>query len=123
MPTNNDKRPAVFDRRTAIRIKQAVQRIEASYAVDPRSTRTNQTWNPGVVRAVVTTAIPTGTFASPSISGRAQIYHKNASGTWAASGDPVTVNNQYVLAASVAVSKSCHLSWCDGDWWLIAMDC
>ncbi|APW60492.1 hypothetical protein [Paludisphaera borealis] len=105
------------------RIVKAVRGIERSYNPDQRQRTPVALWNPGVVRAVVTTAIPTGTFSTPSTSGAAQIYHKDASGVWAASGDPVVVNNQYVLTASVAVSKSCHLSWCDGDWWLIAMDC
>lgn len=80
-------------------------------------------WNPGVVRAVVTTAIPTGTFSSPSTAGRAQIYYKDPTGAWAASGAPVVVNNQHTLSSSIAVGKPVHMAWCDGDWFVITADC
>lgn len=77
----------------------------------------------GVVRAVSTTAIPTGTSASPSSSGAAQLLALNSSGTWVNSGSPVTVWNDHTLTASIATSKVLKLCRIGGVFWLLAADC
>lgn len=118
----DDKRPIAISAAQGKRIANAVKAIEKTYSPKKRGGNV-VAWNPGVVRAKVTTAIPTGTFDTPSDAGRAQVYAKDHTGTWVASGDPVTVMNQYVLTASVATGKSVHLCWCSGEWYLLAMDC
>lgn len=79
-----------------------------------------------ILRAVVTTAIPTGTISSPSTSGRATLYRwDSAAGT--SSEDTartgVRVCNDHTLSASIASGKAIKVSWIDGDYWLIAADC
>lgn len=96
--------------------------VEQSYTPDQRRGQV-QNWNPGVVRAKVTTAIPTGTLTTPSTAGRAQIYAKDYTGAWVATGSPVVVDNDHTLTASIAVNKVVKLAWCAGDWFLIAADC
>ena len=78
-------------------------------------------WNPGIQRAKVTTAIPTGTFASPSSSGQAQIYYFNGS-SWDA-GPTVAVFNDHTLPSSIAVDKAVKLAWIAGMYFLVAADC
>jgi hypothetical protein len=118
----DDKRPIAINAAQGKRIASAVKTIEKAFAPKKRG-GPPVNWNPGVVRAKVTTAIPTGTFTTPSTAGRAQIYHKDPSGAWVASGDPVTVNNDHTISASVAVNKVVKLAWCDGDWFLVSADC
>lgn len=105
------------------RIANAVRRVEGDYTPDQRRGRADNR-NPGVVRAKVTTAIPTGTFDAPSDAGEAQIYHKNpTTREWEAWRDPVKVMNDHTLSASIAINKVVKLAWIDGDWWLVAADC
>lgn len=77
----------------------------------------------GLARAKCTTAIPTGTFDSPSGSGEAQIYRKDSAGDWVASGDPVQVWCQHAMDTSVPVDGTIHIAKIGGDWWLITRDC
>lgn len=118
----DDKRPIAINAAQGKRIVKAVKAVEAGYTPKPRANRASN-WNPGVARAKVTTAIPTGTFDAPSSDGRAQIYHKDHTDSWVVSGDPVKVLNDHTLTASVAIGKVVKLAWIDGDWYLVAMDC
>lgn len=77
----------------------------------------------GMARAKCTTAIPTGTFDSPSSTGEAQIYRKDSAGDWVASGDPVQVWCQHTMDTSVPVDGTIHIAKIGGDWWLITRDC
>jgi len=108
----------------ARRIRRACERIEgtppgrafgdASRAIP---------WNPGIQRAKVTTAISTGTFASPSSDGRVQLYVKNAAGSWEASGDPVEVLNDNPLDSSIPVGRTIKVGWIAGEWWVVSGAC
>jgi hypothetical protein len=103
------------------RIANAVQRTEGQYTPDQRRGRADH-WQPGILRAKVTTAISSGTFDSPSSDGEVQIYHLNRStDTWEASGDPAQVWNQY--GESVAVGTAVFVSWISGQWWLNNASC
>lgn len=116
--------PVVFDADAARRI--AAQTIRGELTPRRSTVRTAKpgaNWNPGIVRAKVSTAIPSGTFDSPSSAGRAQIYHKNAAGAWVASGDPVKVFNDNPLTAALPVNRTIKLGWIAGDWWLVSASC
>lgn len=79
-----------------------------------------------IVRAVVTTAIPTGTIGSPSTAGRAQVYQWDSdAGTSStdSEADPVRVCNDHTLSASIGTGKCIKIAFIDGDYWLIAADC
>jgi hypothetical protein len=103
------------------RIANAVKRTEGQYTPDQRRGRSDN-WNPGVLRAKCTTAIPTGTFSSPSSSGEVQVYHLNRlTDTWEASGDPVQCWNQY--GESVAVDAAVFVAWISGQLWLNNASC
>jgi hypothetical protein len=79
-------------------------------------------WNPGVFRAVVSTAIPTGSFAGPS-TGAAKIWHRDHNGGWAEDADPTDIMNDHVLSSSIAVGTTIKVCWIDGAFWLLAADC
>lgn len=109
----------------ARRMARATVRVERARVGDaPRSpNRGAGASQLGVLRAVVTTAIPTGTFASPSTSGAVQIYHKNALGVWAADGDPLPVNNDMKLSASVPVGTTVRVAYISGEVWTVGGEC
>jgi len=104
------------------RISKAVKRSEGDYTPDQRRGKVDN-WNPGVLRAKCTTAIPTGTFDSPGM-GQVQIYHYDRSAeAWVESGDPVDCFNQFTLDEDVAEDTACFVAWISGQWWLINADC
>lgn len=74
-------------------------------------------WNPGIVRAKVTSKVSPGSFDVPSYNGLAQIYHDGA-----ASGDPVVVWNQFG-GGDIAVGAGVLLGWVGGKWFVVAADC
>lgn len=76
-----------------------------------------------VCRAYCTTAIPTGTKASPSSSGAAQIVALDSSGAWVDAGAPVAVWNDHTLSASIATAKVLKIGKIGGVFWLLAADC
>lgn len=117
------KRPVAFSEQSARRTAAAVRRVELTPRRYGQRPSRNDNWTHAIVRAKVTTAIPTGTFGNPSYDGRAQIYHKNAVGDWAVSGDPVKVSNDNVLTASIPVGRTIKLGWIGGEWWLISASC
>lgn len=118
----SDDQPVQFDGKTVRRIIAAVRWVEAQVRGSSASRRASP-WTYSIVRARVTTAIPTGTFDVPSSSGRAQVVHPDASGAWVASGSPVVVWNDHTVTASVAANKAVKLAWIGGGWWLVAADC
>lgn len=73
--------------------------------------------------ATVTTAIPTGTLASPSTTGRVTIYRDNGTGGLVAAETGAVVQNYHTLSASIATSKTVSVYWRAGVWWLVAADC
>lgn len=113
-----------MSRRNVHRTRRAVQAVEASPlgggASPPEGARP---FTYGVVRARVTTAVPGGTWDSPSSSGRAQIRRKNPSGSWANFGDPVKVWNDNAMPSSLPVGRVVKLAWIAGDWWLVSASC
>lgn len=114
-----------FKRRDAARISRVVRAHEGGGSADFSRSPGSQPWTFSLVRARVTTAIPAGTTAAPSSSGRAQIYHRDASGAWVASGDPVQVWNDHAYCpgvTSIAVGKAAKLGWINGQWWLVGAD-
>lgn len=115
-----------MSRHAVNRTAKVVDAVESNAVAASRGMKAGgQPWTYGVVRARVTTAIPAGTWTSPSSSGKAQIRHKNASGAWVDSGDPVTVYNDHTFCSgtsSIAVNKVVKLGWIGGDWWLVGAD-
>lgn len=117
------KIPVVYDRSTAARVLRATRAHELSPRnAPPRGRVPIAPWTYGIVRAKVTTAIPGGTFTSPSTAGRAQIQHKNSAGQWADVGDPVEVRNQFG-GGSIAAGAGVLLAWIGGEWFVVAADC
>lgn len=82
-----------------------------------------RTFSYGTSRAVVVEPIPAGTVASPSSSGRAQIYRKGRSGEWAPSGDPVVVWNQNALPEPLPRGLAIFVDPIGGDWWVTSGSC
>jgi hypothetical protein len=81
-----------------------------------------------ILRATVTTAIPTGTIGTPSTTGQVTLYHWDPdAATSAISTDPSEVNmrccNDHTLSASVPGGTTVKVAWIDGDLWLVASDC
>ncbi len=118
------KQPVMFDAASAQRIARATIRNELEVRRSTvRPSKPSTPWNPGVARAKVTTAIPTGTFDAPSSSGRAQIYHKDSTGSWRPSADPVKVFNDNPLDAPIPVGRTIKLGWIGGEWWAVSGAC
>lgn len=108
----------------AARIRRTCERVEGTPPNRPFGDGSGgKFWNPGILRAKVTTAIPTGTFAAPSSAGRIQIYERDHDGSWVESGDPVEVRNDNVLTASIPVGRSVKVGWIAGEWWLVSASC
>lgn len=108
----------------ARRMAKSVVRTERTpVGQPPKGAVTTAHWNPGIYRAIASTAIPTGTFASPSNTGRAIVYHKNAAGTYVADAAPSKILNDHVLTSSIASGKTIKVCWIDGDFWLLTSDC
>lgn len=125
MPLPADKKPVVLSPNAFRRLRRVVDKVDRSpWSGDPRNGPATPI-NPGVMRARVTTAIPSGTWSAPSSSGAVQIYHKEFdSGEWVATGDPVPcLNDQDAGSSGVAVDTTCKVAWISGDIWLIQADC
>lgn len=119
----NDRKPIAINAAQGRRIANAVRAVENDYAPDQRRSRVN-TFNPGIMRAKCTTAIPAGTWAAPSSSGEVQIYHFNAeTNDWEASEDPVPCFNAFDSGDDVAVDATCLVAWISGQTWLVNADC
>ena len=68
------KGPTAFSKPASRRIAHAVRQVEADWGRPPDQRRGRaMPWNPGVLRALVTVAIPTGISAAPSTSGQVAI--------------------------------------------------
>lgn len=118
--SKTDQRPVALTRGTVRKLKRLVEGQGSSVPAYRQSGAAP--WTYGIVRARVTTAIPAGSWDSPSSSGRAQIRHKDATGAWVNSGDPVKVFNDHPLCpgtTTVAVNTVIKLGWTNGEWWLI----
>lgn len=115
-------RPVAFSPGAARKIKQAVGRVLSTPRSNERRPSRGAPWTYGIVRAKVTAEIPEGSFAAPSEGGEAQIYHKDSSGEWVESGDPVEVHNQFG-GGSIAVGASVLVAWIGGEWFVVAADC
>ncbi len=118
------KSPVTFTKPVAKRIARAVKRTEKSpywHANDASSGG----FGPWVTiqPAEVTTAIPTGTLASPSTTGRVTIHRDDDVGGLEAAETDQEVHNYHTLMASVPVGTTISVYWRAGFWWLIQPDC
>jgi len=114
--------PVMFTAEAARRIAAATVRTELTPRRSSARPKRAAQWTYSHARGKVTTAIPSGTFDSPSETGEVQIYHKDATGAWRPRGDPVKVFNQF-KGDPVSVGVAVLLGWIAGDWWLVAADC
>jgi len=121
---SNPKGPVYLTKPLARRVARAVKKVEAAYGRPPDQ-RERQYLVPflPIQPASVTTAIPTGTLAAPSTSGRLTIYRDNGSGGLAAAETGAQCNNYHTLSASIASGKTVSVYWRAGVWWLVAADC
>ncbi len=113
-----------FTPRSARKVQSAVRRVQNTPHFPADRQGQSVPWQPGVLRAVVTTAIPTGL----SYTGAATVYRWNpATNTSTAETDPTWQNiricNDHTLSASIATGKVIKIAWIDGDYWLVAADC
>jgi len=118
----SDDDPVSYRRRDARRINRAVRGFEAA-ADGVANPAGGVPWTYGVKRAVVTTAIPTGSVASPSSSGRITIKVKNSAGAWVDGFVDRPVWNDNTLAASIPSGRACKVAWIAGEWWLVSASC
>jgi hypothetical protein len=111
------------------KIKEGIRRVRAAPYFPAREGSANPPlWNPGVLAAVVTTAIPTGTTSAPSTTGQATVHRwDDPTQTDSAELNPAFVNvpvyNRKALSASIAVGKNCDIYWADGVYWLLQAEC
>jgi hypothetical protein len=127
-PDFSPKKPVVFSKPLARRVGRATRRVEHSLYVTDQRVERNVPWNPGVLRAVVTTAIPTGTSSVPSTAGKCTLQRwdpvaATSSAETHADFTAVRCCNDHTLSASIAVGKCIKVAWIDGDLWLISADC
>jgi len=126
MPTadSKPKGPLTVSKPLARRIGRAVRKVEAQYGLPPdqRSSSYLVPYLP-LQRAVVTTAIPTGTPTSESTTGRVTIYRRNDAGTLAAAETGQVCRNAHALSAPIAVGKTVTVYWDANAWSLVAADC
>lgn len=116
----DDDRIGRMSARNLTRTRKAVEAVESAVFGIPQSSGGGASVQ-FIVRAKVTTAIPTGTFEAPSSSGKAQIYRFNGT-AWVASGDPVVVWNQNT-GSTIPVGRAVMLAWIAGKWWLLTGSC
>jgi hypothetical protein len=121
---SNPKGPVYLSKPLAKRIGRAVKRVEAQYGIAPdqRSSSYLVPFLP-IQPALVTTAIPTGTLASPSTAGRVTIYRDDDAGGLAAAETGMVCKNVHTLTASIAVGKVVQVFWRAGVFWLVSADC
>jgi hypothetical protein len=121
---SNPKGPVYLSKPLAKRIGRAVKRVESSYGIAPdqRSSSYLVPFLP-IQPALVTTAIPTGSLASPSTAGRVTIYRDDDLGGLAAAETGAVCKNYHTLSASIASGKTVSVYWRAGVWWLCAADC
>ncbi|OJW11208.1 MAG: hypothetical protein BGO49_11115 [Planctomycetales bacterium 71-10] len=120
MPTK--ERGVLIGERTAVRMARATQAVEASAIRNQRGRVPAAVYNPGVQRARVTTAIPTGTEASPSSTGKVRLKVRDAAGAWG-DGEEVQVYNDFTMPASLPVGRMVRVAWIAGQWWLVSGSC
>ncbi|WP_165068257.1 hypothetical protein [Paludisphaera rhizosphaerae] len=122
MAKDDDSTPVNLTKGSARKLKRLVDRFDGKGPPGDSALGRGAGWTPSIVRAQVTTAIPTGSFASPSSSGRAKIAYLIA-GVWTLETDPVEVWNDKTLASSIPVGRAVNLAWICGQWWLNIISC
>ena len=124
MADSKPKGPVSVSKPVARRIGRAVKKVEATYSRPPdqRSSSYLVPFLP-IQPASVTTAIPTGTLAAPSNTGRVTIYRDDDSGGLVAAETGATCCNYHTLSASIAAGKTVSVYWRANVWWLVAADC
>lgn len=112
MADSNPKGGVTVSKPIARRIGRAVKKVEAQYGRPPdqRSGHYLVPFLP-IQPAAVTTAIPTGTLAAPSTSGRVTIYRDDDAGGLVAAETGQQCNNVHTLGASIAVGKTVQVAW------------
>lgn len=121
MPGKDDQ-GVLLSRGSVARIKRVVDRFEGPSPPTGSAVGATPGWNPGIQRAKVTTAVPTGTIASPSSTGKVKIQVKGADGSWA-DGPEVTCYNDMSMSASLPVGRAVKVAWIAGDYWLVSASC
>lgn len=124
MAGKDSRRLAGISVRGAKRIKTVVEQVERTSPGRPGRRAAPALLTPGVFRAKVTTAIPTGSWDSPSSSGRVQLRHRDVSEAWVDDDrGPVEVWNDYTLTSSIPVNRVVRVAWISGSLWLVAGSC
>jgi len=77
---------------------------------------------PQVFRAKVTTAIPTGTYDSPSSAGRVLI-RRGPNGSRVDDPAAVALWNDYPLTASIPVGRTVRICKIGSEYWLLTTAC
>lgn len=118
----NEDEGVLISRGGARRIKRVVDRFDGSPPAGRPGPSGSAPYNPGIQRARVTTAIPTGTESAPSSGGKVRLKVKNASGTWG-DGEEVQVFNDFTFSPSIPVGRMVKVGWIAGGWWLVSASC
>lgn len=107
---------------------KAIQQVKETYArvknmpfgsAGPRHPTT--LWNPGTVRAIVTTAITACSGTTPG-TGAADIWRRQVDGTMAMT-ENVPVANWSQTSGTVAIGLHVLICWCDAEWEFVVRDC
>ena len=119
------QRPQVFGitADSAKRLRRTCERVEGTPSRSFGEPARAAVWTPGILRAKVTTTIPGGTFASPSTSGKVEIYELDHDDEWVpVPGDPVGVRNQFG-GGDIDVGDGVLVAWIAGQLFVVSADC
>jgi hypothetical protein len=114
-----------FGGKAVKRISDTVKRVEGTPFGEPDQRRTPAPWNPGIMDAVVTTAITECSGNNYGV-GYAQIKIDDDSDVAQidpAYPDPVRVLNWSETSGTIAIGKHIKVNWRNGKFGLVVRDC
>jgi hypothetical protein len=116
-----------FSRKTELQLRDQARRVKAApYFRHDTFFAPRLSQGGSVLRAVVTTAIPSGTISAPSTTGAATVHRWINGADVAETNAPwvdLQIYNDHSLGSSIAVGKTIKITWIDGFWWLLQADC
>lgn len=118
---NDDAQGVLITRGSARRIKRVVDRFDGSGRPPAPRGLGGAPYNPGVQRARVTTAIPAGTEASPSSTGKVKLKVRDPAGAWG-DGEEVQVWSDFG-GDDIDVGTMVRVGWIAGQWWIVSASC
>lgn len=114
----------VFTGKAVDQIRETYSRLKSQPFGGSGPKHEPRLWNPGTVRAIVTTAI-TPCVDTPVLilgSGAVSIY-RPINGVYIETDTDVPVSNWSKSSGTIPINTHVKVSWCDGEWDLTSRDC